>query len=119
MSAENRRTPRKQLKKFLTVKDVSTQSELGRLVDISLVGMMLIGSFPLTVHHEYLIDVQMSPENFLRLRATCIWSRSGTTNTAHHGSGFRFEDVTAAHKRMLAQLILAEKPEEAGHSAAQ
>jgi len=110
MTADNRSQPRRQLKQFLTVLDAGNQQVLGRMVDISQIGMMLIGSMPLNVHQEYLVDIQLPGGARLRLRATCIWSRSGTTNVAHHGSGFRFENVTPDQHHALDQLILAEKP---------
>lgn len=110
MTADHRTQPRKQLKQFLTVLDASTQQVLGRMVDISQIGMMLIGSMPLDVHQEYLVHIQLLAGGSLHLRATCIWSRSGTTNVAHHGSGFRFESVTADQLAAINKLILAEKP---------
>ncbi len=111
MSAENRQRPRKQLRQFLTVLDAGGATPLGRMVDISQAGMMLIGHAPLSVQQEYLVDIQLPPpETSLRLRAICMWSRHGTTNTAHHGSGFRFDGLTEEQQALLDRLIQAENP---------
>lgn len=105
MSADQRQTPRNQLNQYLRVLDADTRSPLGRLVDISQKGMMLIGSTPLALQEEYRMAIALPSGDELRLTATCIWTRSGITHAGHIGNGFRFVAIPGEQLALFNELI--------------
>jgi hypothetical protein len=111
MSEEHRRAERKQLKRFLTVLDGSTSKPLGRIVDISDTGLMLIGSTPLPADTKFLLDIQIPRQSktlSLRLPAISVWSRNSGSNQSHHGCGMRFDNPSPEQLLLLERLILAD-----------
>ena len=111
MGEELRRTERKQLKRFLTVLDGSSNKALGRLVDISDTGLMLISSAPVAVDKHFLLDIQIPRQSknlSLKLQASCVWSRQSSSNQGHHGCGMRFDALSPEQLHLLNRLILSD-----------
>lgn len=105
--APNRAT-RLRLKQLLTVRAAGNQQVLGRLVDISLTGMMLISGEALPVDQEYLLEIR-PPDNqeaaALTLTAVSVWCRNNPNNLSHYGIGFRFSNTTADTVTLLEKLM--------------
>lgn len=110
MKQEHRRTPRKRLQQFLPVLDAGSQQPLGRLVDISLAGMMMISNEPMETGQDIWLQIQ-SPEDSglpaLRIQARTVWTRSSSHNQTHHGCGLEFSNLTVEQQTLLQQLIHA------------
>lgn len=102
------RAARLRLQQFLTVHDASNQQMLGRLVDLSLTGMMLITKQSLPVDQEFLLEIR-PPANHevagLTLKAVSVWCRNNPNNLAHYGVGFRFSNTTADTVTLLEKLM--------------
>lgn len=102
------RSPRIRPQKLLTVYDASSQQILGRLVDISLTGLMLITSEPLAVNQEFQLEIRPPNDHeavALRLGATSAWCRNNPNNLSHYGVGFQFSNITADTVTLLEKLM--------------
>lgn len=111
MTDEHRRAPRKRLQHFLPVLDAGSRLPLGRLVDISASGMMLISSEPLPVDCEFHLEIQPLPDSGLlpvQLTAVSVWCRASTHNNTHHGCGLKFVNLNALEQADLSALIRAQ-----------
>lgn len=102
------RAPRLQLKSFLAVQDLASAAALGRLVDLSLSGMMLICTRELPVGQAFELEITL-PRSYdtaaLRLQAESVWCRNNPKNPAHFGVGFRFSNITAPTLTLLEKLM--------------
>lgn len=108
MHYEQRRAPRKRLQNFLPVYDADSRELLGRLVDISSTGLMLISSAPLQEGRQLRLSIQLPTaidgRTQLHIEATSMWCRS-TSHTQHHGTGLRFTSIAEEDKQLLEQLL--------------
>lgn len=90
------RAARLRLRQFLPVLDRSAGNTLGRLVDLSVTGMMLIATRELPVGQHFELEIRM-PEGLalppLRIDAESVWCRPSPSNARHFGVGFRFVTV--------------------------
>lgn len=90
------RAARLRLRQFLPVYDTATQEQLGRMVDLSITGMMLIATHELPVGRIFEIEIRM-PEGHVvpsfRISAESVWCRTAPTNAQHFGVGFRFAQM--------------------------
>jgi c-di-GMP-binding flagellar brake protein YcgR len=102
------RATRLRLQQFLQVHDTDDQQMLGRLVDLSATGMMLIASRELPVGHAFAVEIR-APETLeippLRLVAESVWCRNNPNNPSHFGVGFRFSNITADSVSLLEKLL--------------
>ncbi len=108
MNEEHRRAPRKRLQQFLLVLDRHSRETLGRLVDISSSGMMLISSAPLPLHQELELEITPPPDSDLppiHVQAQAVWVRSSNNNLNHHGCGLAFSQTNAPTQALLEALI--------------
>lgn len=104
------RATRLRLQQFLTVHDAGNQNMLGRLVDLSLTGMMLITSQALPVDQEFLLEIRPPADHEatgLTLKAVSVWCRNNPNNLSHYGVGFRFSNITADTATLLEKLMQA------------
>jgi hypothetical protein len=102
------RATRLRLQHFLQVHDTSNQQLLGRLVDLSLTGMMLISTQALPPEQEYSVEIRTTPDHpvpSLRLQAVSVWCRNNPNNLSHFGIGFRFSGVTTEMRTHLERLM--------------
>jgi hypothetical protein len=87
------RATRLRLQQFLPVFDRQTQEQLGRLVDVSISGMMLIANRELPIGRNFGIEIRTPaghPVPPLQLEAESVWCRNNPNNPLHFGVGFRF-----------------------------
>ncbi|HET8731415.1 MAG TPA: PilZ domain-containing protein [Moraxellaceae bacterium] len=103
------RAVRLRLQQFLPVVERHTREPLGRMVDLSITGMMLIATQELPVGQIFEIEIR-TPEGHpvppVQLVAESVWCRTAPNNPRHFGVGFRFQDESAAAQPLLEQLML-------------
>ncbi|MGH8493829.1 MAG: PilZ domain-containing protein [Moraxellaceae bacterium] len=102
------RATRLQLKQFLPVQDIHSASSLGRMVDLSVTGMMLICKQEIPAGQRFRVEIT-TPVGYavpgIQLQAESVWCRVNPNNTAHFGVGFRFGDVSHETLALLEQLM--------------
>lgn len=102
------RAARLRLQQFLPVHDLDNQQLLGRVVDLSMSGMMLIATRELPVGQEFSVEIR-TPESLqvpaLHLVAESVWCRNNPNNPSHFGVGFRFSNITADTLSLLERLM--------------
>lgn len=102
------RAVRLKLQKFLPVFEQRTQESLGRMVDLSITGMMLIATRELPVGRIFEIEIR-TPEGHpvppVRLAAESVWCRNNPNNPRHFGIGFRFRAENAESLPLLERLM--------------
>lgn len=101
------RAVRLRLQRFLPVFDRRGQP-LGRLVDLSVTGMMLIATQELPVGQVFELEIRPPaghPVPPLQLAAESVWCRNNPNNPRHFGVGFRFHAVGAAQLPALQRLM--------------
>lgn len=102
------RAARLRLRQYLPVHDLGTGQSLGRMVDLSITGMMLIATHELPVGEIFEIEIR-TPEGHavapVRLPAESVWCRPAPTNARHFGVGFRFTGIPAEVQQQLEGLM--------------
>ena len=104
---ERRRSTRFRLNYHTTVSDAVTNQYLGKLLDISTDGAMLVSEFVLpisqTFHLKLKLDQEISDQSYLVLDAMSIWSHPdiepGTYNT-----GFELLELTPEERELIFRL---------------
>lgn len=103
-----RRAARLQLKQFLPVQDKGNALMIGRMVDLSVTGMMLICKQEIPAGRTLTVEIT-TPDGHavpsICLEAEAVWCRVNPNNTAHYGVGFRFCDVSPQTLSLLTQLM--------------
>ena len=95
---ERRKAPRHNLVQYLQVYDQETRDLLGRVVDVSRSGMMVVGNQPYAPEQGTRRLRMMLPANFderphIDFEAECRWS-GPDVNTDLYDGGFEFVNVT-------------------------
>lgn len=102
------RAVRLKLQKFLPVFEQRSQAHLGRMVDLSITGMMLIATQELPVGRIFEIEIR-TPEGHpvppVRLSAESVWCRNNPNNPLHFGIGFRFHTQNGDAVPLLERLM--------------
>lgn len=102
------RAARLRLQQFLPVIDRETQQQLGRMVDLSITGMMIIATQELPVGRIFEIEIR-TPEGHpvpsVKISAESVWCRNNPNNPLHFGVGFRFTAVDDDVLPCLEQLM--------------
>ncbi|MDR1309666.1 MAG: PilZ domain-containing protein [Deltaproteobacteria bacterium] len=107
---EKRQLQRRELIYYLRVNELLTSSELGRLVDIHIKGLMLIGNKSLNVGQEYLIGVELprvlSEQGLPQIgaKARCVWVRPSQARPFSE-SGLMFLETREEARRSISMLI--------------
>lgn len=105
---QHNRAARLQLKQFLPVQDIQNASPLGRMVDLSVTGMMLICKQEIPAGHSFSVEI-ITPAGHavppIQLTVEAVWCRVNPNNTAHYGVGFRFCDVSNHNLALLEKLM--------------
>lgn len=109
MEAQTRnRATRLQLKQFLPVQDTRNANPLGRMVDLSVTGMMLICKQEIPAGHTFSVEITTPVGHAvppIQLQVESVWCRVNPNNTAHYGVGFRFCHVPPATLVLLEKLM--------------
>ena len=105
---DQRKLKRRQLIYYLKVLDRETDNPVGRLVDITGQGFMLISSDPLPVHLEYGLKMhlpaEMASKDHIEFTALSLWCKKDI-NPDFFDTGFRFKDITPDDLRIINDLI--------------
>ncbi len=109
MEQQNRnRATRLQLKQFLPVQDIQNATPLGRMVDLSVTGMMLICKQEIPAGRSFSVEIT-TPSGYaepsIKLQVESVWCRVNPNNTAHFGVGFRFGEVSSHNLALLEKLM--------------
>ncbi len=102
------RATRLQLKQFLPVQDTQSATPLGRMVDLSVTGMMLICKQEIATGRNFNVEITTPTGHTvppIKLTAEAVWCRVNPNNTAHYGVGFRFCDVSTTTLSLLEKLM--------------
>jgi hypothetical protein len=102
------RAVRLRLQNFFPVFDQQSREQLGRLVDLSTSGMMLIATHELPVGQTFAIEIRPPADHSvppLRLTAETVWCRTSPANKEHFGVGLRFSGVSDVDLALLEQLM--------------
>ena len=91
---EKRRAQRKQTKDFLGVCHRETEEFLGRLIDLSVKGMMIraVQNMDAKSIYKFRIDLPtvVAGGQLLELDAECVWSSESTESGGRFDVGFKF-----------------------------
>lgn len=105
---QHKRATRLQLKQFLPVQDTGSAALLGRMVDLSVTGMMLICKQEIPAGSTFSVEISTPAGHAvppIKLQAESVWCRVNPNNTAHYGVGFRFNEVSGHSLALLEQLM--------------
>ncbi|MEW6264958.1 MAG: PilZ domain-containing protein [Thermodesulfobacteriota bacterium] len=105
---EQRKLKRRQLIYYLKVMNRINGKPLGRLVDITTEGMMLVSSdsIELEVIYKCRLDLPspLSGRREINFDARALW-RNNDVNPDFLDTGFRFEVITPEEARLISDLI--------------
>lgn len=106
---EKRKLKRRQLIYYLRVLDRDSETLVGRLVDITTEGVMLLSESPLELDKLYKFKMILPPHFEARQEITfdakCLWSKIDV-NPDLYISGFQFGRVSSQDIRLIEELIL-------------
>ncbi|MDR2406434.1 MAG: PilZ domain-containing protein [Deltaproteobacteria bacterium] len=108
--SEKRNLERRELIYYLKVRDLATDKELGRMVDIHRMGLLLMGDKKLTPDKEYTIAIEMPKAMMdqgiknVTLKSKVMWARPSKT-TSFSESGLQFVEPEAEAQRTIEKLI--------------
>jgi hypothetical protein len=108
---DRRRYPRKQCSRdqVVEVSDLISGRHLGRLVNVSLDGFLLVGASP--IEPESVLQLALSTKTpdgitHINVGAVCMWN-SEANYPGNYWSGFHLIDVPAESKEFFAGLLTA------------
>lgn len=111
MGQDNKRAkPRRNLYFYLKVIDSETQEFIGRVVDLTTSGMLLINEKPLQANSSHNATIILSGDLFditmnnIEVSFTVQWSRPDV-NPKYFLNGLKFNDLTDKSKRTIEQVI--------------
>ena len=106
---EQRKTPRKIADDVLEVSDQHTNAILGKVVNISAEGLMVISNEPFTTGAVYELDLKLprliKGHSKVSFGAEVVWS-TPASQPGSHWSGFRIIDVSENEVLTIDELIL-------------
>lgn len=105
---EKRRTPRKIANEVLKVFDTNTGDYLGRIVNITTEGFMLIGENPIENNSVFQVDMVLAEARFGKDRISfgteSLWcSQANLPN--HYWTGFQIIDISIPSSEFIESLI--------------
>lgn len=105
---EQRKLKRKQLVYYLKVSDVDSGNQLGRLVDITEEGLMLISSDPISTGVVFRMELDLPDQEKrtekLEFEARSIWSKKDV-NPNYYDTGFKFVRISGEYVDTIGKLI--------------
>ncbi len=105
---DQRKYPRRHLMYYLEVMDLQTGEVIGRLVDITLVGMMIVSAKELPEHRPVTLRITL-PEEFeeadhIDLQCESIWCHKDV-NPGFYATGFCFETADLETINLINRII--------------
>jgi hypothetical protein len=108
MDIENRKAKRRHIIYYLPVSDTANGEELGRLVDITTIGMMLISEKPLAVGSDYSFKITLPQEikspRTIEVRGQSKWCHKDV-NPDYYAVGIQFDATDPEQARLINGLI--------------
>ena len=108
MVLEQRKLKRRQLIYYLKVMDSQTEQPIGRLVDITTEGLMLVSSQPIALDKVYSLKMDLPAEmnqlKSVKFDAQSLWSNRDV-NPDFIDTGFKFVDVSSNDISAITDLI--------------
>ena len=103
-----RKLTRKQLNASLRVFDVKTGQRAGRLVDITLEGLMIVSTQPIeaneTFHFSMVLPSEIKGTNRVSFTCESMWCKAANYSN-HFGTGFKIIDMNKEDIDILELLI--------------
>jgi hypothetical protein len=107
-SNEQRKSKREQTIFYLEVFDAEIDQCLGRVVDITAEGVMLIHEHPLAINRIYQLKIMLPKDlagsSELHLKAECRWCRQ-SVNDQFFDAGLRITDISADDKLRIDMVL--------------
>ncbi len=105
---DKRKLKRRQLIYYLKVRDESNDQPLGRLVDITTEGIMLVSTEPIELDVAYRLRMdlptQMDKTSDIIFEARSLWRRRDI-NPDFYDTGFKFTHIPNQYVELISQLI--------------
>lgn len=105
---EKRKLPRTRVQEALDVIDVHAERSLGRIVDISVEGMMLLSPEEIPVQAIYQLQIPLPPElevcGRVSLGVESLWSRQSNDGT-QYWTGFHVIDISDEDRDCIERLV--------------
>jgi hypothetical protein len=108
---ENRNLVRRELIYYLKVTDSQTGTELGRIGDIHIEGMLILAPRPLPAQTVYKLLVELPKAmaetegiSELPIQARSLWSKPGPKSSNYCENGFCFLSLSSQAQRVIARL---------------
>ena len=109
MSPEKRKTPRKIADEVLEISDHLTRTLLGRVVNISTEGLMMLSDEAFTAGSIYQLDLKLPQpiraSSLVSFGAEAVWT-TPSAQPGSHWTGFRIIDIADEDMRVIEELIL-------------
>jgi hypothetical protein len=106
---DGRKYIRRQSNDYLLVTDKGTGTMLGRIVDMSPKGIMLMSLNPLTPELSYKLTIKLPPGAFdtdiVELDARCRWSKLEKSSEMWK-NGLEIDEISDAGRSVLQQIVL-------------
>jgi hypothetical protein len=108
--SEKRRLVRKELIYYLKVADLLNDQELGRLIDVHIDGLLLIGAKGLEVGRDYLVSIELPKALHNRnlpdigVKSKAVWTRPSLTRP-YVETGLMFLSMRDESKELIDLLI--------------
>ena len=106
---ERRKDPRKQTEHFLGVYHRETEEFIGRLVDLSVKGMMIRAVQNIDVNSIYefriVLPTFVAGRDYLELDAKCVWSSNSTKSFGKLDVGFMYTDISSEEVESIQCLL--------------
>ncbi len=105
---EQRRAKREQTIFYLEVMDAEIDQPLGRLVDVTTEGIMVVHDNPLAVNREYRINVaiprELNGSSIIAFKAVCRWCRQ-SVNQDYFDAGLQIVDISPNDQLRIEQVM--------------
>lgn len=107
-SLDRRLAPRYDISRLVRVIDTSTGQEVGRIVNLSSSGFMLVGSQPVVSRTTLRLVLELTTaaesSRQVRLDAQCLWC-GPSSFSPDYGAGFEITRIVPTEQRKLQQWV--------------
>lgn len=107
-SVEQRRLPRKRMNKFLRLNDRENNQVLGRVMDMTTEGIMLISAEPVSQQSEVSVSLSL-PIDFdggavVTFDVKAVWTKK-SSHSSNYATGLRITNISHEDKKIISKLI--------------
>lgn len=108
MAPDNRKSPRIEIDQPIKVVDITQNSVLGNLVNLSNSGLMVLTSHEIPISHVFQLEMHLSfsdnSEKQIKFGAESLWSQE-TSTPEHNWVGFHIIDISPDDLDVLNRMI--------------